>query len=400
MVFVATLHFPEARQTVLDRMSAADPVAGIEELAIEEAAGRVLAEDVTADRDYPPVSRSLRDGYALRAAEAPGGLRVKGEVRAGEIFRGTLGAGEAMEIMTGAPLPFGADAVLMVEHARREGARVHAGQPVEPGAHVLARGAEARQGDVLIPRGARIGYPQIAMLATVGHNPVRVYRQPRVAILATGDEIVETSELPADYQIRNSNAYSLAAQVRSAGGAPEILPVARDTRESITEGLERGLTANLLLVSGGVSAGKYDLVEPVLQEFGAEFYFDRVLIQPGQPLVFGWARGTYFFGLPGNPVSSMVTFEVFARAALEFLGGQRDPLLPIAYARLTASFRHKPGLTRFLPARFDGRGNVTPVRWQGSSDVPAVARSNVFLIAEEDREAWSAGEWIRVLLRR
>jgi len=287
-----------------------------------------------------------------------------------------------------------------VEHARREGKRVHCETPLEPGSHVLPRGAEARQGDVVVARGARIGFPEVAMLATVGRDVVNVYARPRVAILATGDEIVECRERPADYQIRNSNAYSLAVQVRNAGGEAEILPVAKDTHQAIAEGVERGLAADLFLLSGGVSAGKYDLVEPVLEEFGAEFYFDRVLIQPGQPLVFGRAREKFFFGLPGNPISTMVTFEIFARAALELLAGQREAPLPAAWARLTEDFRHKTGLTRFLPARLDGEGRVTPIRWHGSSDVPAIARSNVFLVAEEDREEWKAGEWIRVIPRR
>ncbi len=228
-----------------------------------------------------------------------------------------------------------------------------------------------------------------------------MFRRPRVAILATGDEIVAAHQAPLPHQVRNSNAHSLAVQVRGAGGVAEILPVAGDSLEALGPLLERGLAADLLLLSGGVSAGKYDLVEPALDGLGAEFYFDRVRIQPGQPLVFGRARGTFFFGLPGNPASTMVTFEVFARAAVEILGGETAPRLDMPFARLTCDFRHKAGLTRFLPA---GRGadgaEVTPLGWQGSSDVPAVARANAFLVAEEDREEWRAGDWIRILLKR
>jgi molybdopterin molybdotransferase len=237
------------------------------------------------------------------------------------------------------------------------------------------------------------------LLATIGITRVPVYRKPRVALLATGDEIVEPDERPADHQIRNSNVHSLAAQVARAGGEASILPVAKDDRESTRAAIELGLTSDLLALSGGVSAGKYDLVEVVLAELGAEFFFDRVLIQPGQPLVFGRAREKFFFGLPGNPASTMVTFELFARAALELLGGQEESLLPLTLAPLGADFRHKPGLTRFLPAWLSGDGVLTPVPWQGSSDVPALARSNAFLVADADREQWKSGDTIRVLLK-
>jgi molybdopterin molybdotransferase len=177
-----------------------------------------------------------------------------------------------------------------------------------------------------------------------------------------------------------------------------ILPVARDVYESTRQLVEQGFRFDLLLISGGVSAGKYDIVERVLADQGAEFFFDRVLIQPGQPLVFGKAKGKFFFGLPGNPASTMVTFEVFARAAVELLGGQNDPILPLLWSKLSRDFRQKPGLTRFLPAQLSENGSeVTPVSWQGSGDVPALTRANAFLVTEPDRERWAAGDWIRVL---
>ena len=184
-----------------------------------------------------------------------------------------------------------------------------------------------------------------------------------------------------------------------AGGEASILPVAKDESEATRISIERGLEADLLLLSGGVSAGKYDLVEGVLAGLGAEFYFDRVLIQPGQPLVFGRARGKFFFGLPGNPGSTMVTFELFGRAALELLGGQSESLLPLTQAPLAADFRHKPGLTRFLPASLSADGLLSPLPWQGSSDVPALARANAYLVADAEREQWKAGELIQVLLK-
>jgi molybdopterin molybdotransferase len=220
------------------------------------------------------------------------------------------------------------------------------------------------------------------------------------AILATGDEIVDVSETPREFQIRNSNAYSLAAQVTRAGGEPRILPIARDNEAHTRELIERGLEADLLLISGGVSAGKYDVVKRALAALGAEFFFDRALIQPGQPLVFGRARGRFFFGLPGNPASTMVTFELFARAALELLGGQREVALNMPWARLTRDFRHRPGLTRFLPARLSADGaEIAPLAWSGSGDIPAMARANAFLVAEADRAEYARNEPIRVLLK-
>ncbi len=189
-------------------------------------------------------------------------------------------------------------------------------------------------------------------------------------------------------------------QVQRAGGVPEILPVARDEHAHTRELIERGLSADLLLLSGGVSAGKYDLVERVLAALGAEFFFDRVLIQPGQPLVFGRARGKFFFGLPGNPSSTMVTFEIFARAAVELLSGQEDIALHMPYAKLTSEFHHRVGLTRFLPAHLSADGEeVTPVVWHGSSDVPALTRANAFLVVDADRAEWQKGDLIRILLK-
>lgn len=370
-----------------------------------QAIGRVLAENVPADRDYPPFARSARDGYAVRAADVPGELKIVGEVRAGQMFEGSVGVGEAVEIMTGAPLPDGADAVVMIEHTEKIGPCVRIGSAHSSGDNIAPRGSEAGAGSMVLEAGSRLGYAEIAALAMVGRACVQVFRRPRVAILPTGDEIVEASQIPGPIQIRNSNAWSLAAQVKRAGGRPHILPIARDNHESTEWLIERGLEADLLLLSGGVSAGKYDIVEKVLAGLGAEFYFDRVKIQPGQPVVFGSiqkgaAQGKLFFGLPGNPASTMVTFEVFARAAIELLSGASSAPLPLLRAKLTREFRHKPGLTRFLPATLSGDGStVTPEPWQGSGDIPALARANAFLVAEMDRESWAAGEDIRVLIR-
>jgi molybdopterin molybdotransferase len=400
MAHVGTLSFSEARNCVIDRVRAARLHPVCEEVDLECAAGRILAEDIHADRDYPALDRSVRDGFAVRAADLPGRLRVIGEVRAGEIFLEQVNPGEAVEIMTGAPMPKGADAVVMVEHVQRDGDLMSADRTARPGEFVNPRGSEVRQGERVLSMGQCVGFAEIAMLATVGRARVAVYPKPRVAVLATGDEVVEISGQPQAYQIRNSNARSLAVQVTQAGGIPEVLPVARDSYQSTRSLIERGLQQDLLLLSGGVSAGKYDIVERVLADLGAEFFFDRVLIQPGQPLVFGRAGSKFFFGLPGNPGSTMVTFAIFARAALELLEGQDEPFLPLTLARLAKDFRHKTGLTRFLPARLSADGaEVSPIPWTGSSDVPALARANAFLVAEADRESWRAGDLIRVLLK-
>lgn len=391
------LTFDEARQCVARNARRGRDG---ESVGLADAAGRVLAESIAADRDYPPFARSARDGYAVRAADCPGDLLPIGEVRAGEVFEGTLGVNQAVEIMTGAPLPAGADAVVMLEHTTRAGDRIRIDRTLPPGDNYSPQGIEAHGGDILLEPGRRLGFAEVALLATVGRECVQVYRKPRVAILPTGDEIVEAGERPQDFQIRNSNAWSLAAQVARAGGVPEILPIARDNYESTQAAIERGLASDLLVLSGGVSAGKYDIVEKVLAGLGAEFYFDRVKIQPGQPLVYGAVRGKQFFGLPGNPASTMVTFEIFARAAVELLAGASESPLPLLRARLTRDFRHKPGLTRFLPARLSADGaSITPESWHGSGDVAALARANAFLVADADRESWAAGEDIRVLLK-
>ena len=384
------LTFLEARETVVNAVRAA-PRPAIEEVDLLSAAGRVLAETVAADRDFPAFARSARDGFAVRAADLPGELEVVGEVRAGRRFAGEAGPGQAVEIMTGAPLPSGADAVVMVEHTVASGGRVRIPEPALAGQNFDPRGSEAAAGERLLEDGMRLDFTGIALLAAVGHARVRVYRRPRVAIVPTGDEVVEVGDTPLDYQVRNSNACSLAAQVARAGGQAHILPIARDNVEHTREIVERGLASDLMLLSGGVSAGKYDVVEPVLREMGAAFYFDRVLIQPGQPLVFGSVAGTLFFGLPGNPASTMVTFEVLARAAVELLGGQREVPLHMPLARLTREFRHRAGLTRFLPARLSADGaEVTPVAWRGSGDIPAMVRANAFLVADPGRPEYAA----------
>jgi len=300
--------------------------------------------------------------------------------------------------MTGAPVPKGTDAVIMLEHVTRKEDVIEVERVVKPGENINPRGIEAKAGSVVLEAGRRIGFAEVALLATVGCATVSVYRRLQVAILATGDELVGVEERPLDCQIRNSNLYSLAAQVGQAGAGAVLLPVARDQAGETRILMERGLAADLLLISGGVSAGKYDLVEDVLRELDAEFYFDRVAMQPGAPLVFGKARQKFFFGLPGNPVSTMVTFELFARAAIDLIGGCKASSRPFTLAKLTQEFKHRPGLTRFLPAKIECN-EVTPVAWKGSSDIVSFSRANGFLVADAKRESWAAGDLIQVFLK-
>lgn len=399
------LTFDQAREVVSARMSEFAPTPATESVSLASAQGRVVAKNICSDRDYPPFNRSARDGFAVHSSDVvhvPASLKVIGQTRAGELSRFSIENGETVEIMTGAPGPRGADAVVMWEYSTREGEYVKLGRGVPPGKNLIFRGSEAKAGDIILAKGETLEYPEVALLAATGHSEIDVYCQPQVAILATGDEVVEVTQDPESFQIRNSNAHALAAQVRRRGGEPKILPIAPDEINRTRELVEQGLEADMLLLSGGVSMGEYDFVERVLTELGAEFYFTQVLIQPGKPLVFGQVAGTPVFGLPGNPISTMVTFEVFSRVALDYLAGRPDSPLPFLGARLLSEFKHKPLLTRFLPAQLAGEyGEVTvnPVKWQGSGDLVAFARANCFLVASADRASWAAGDWILVLPR-
>ena len=392
------LEFEEARHIVIEVVRNLFVSKNVETVQLDAAHGRVLAHPLHADRDYPALRRSLRDGFAVRSHELPGTLRVRGEVRAGEGEKAPLEQGEALEIMTGAPVPQDANAVVMVEHVTRLGETVLIGRSAEPGQFINERGSEAKEGSVLIESHTKLDGSHIASVAMAGQTTVQVFARPSVAILATGDEIVPLEDTPAPHQIRNSNSHMLAACITAAGGRPTVLPVARDTPEALIELLEEGLRSDMLLISGGVSAGRYDLVKPTLRKLDAVFHFERVRIQPGGPVAFGVARGKPVFGLPGNPGSSLVTFQLFAQPALELLSGQSHPILPLLRAAFEAPFRHKLGLTRFLPALLSRDGErLRHIPWQGSSDIPALARANAFLVAEHDRESWAIGDTIRVM---
>jgi molybdopterin molybdotransferase len=395
------LEFGEARRFVIDAVRDLAGQRPAQNVALLEAYGRVLAGAIRADRDYPTLERSLRDGFAVRAEDVPGVLKLHGEVRAGDTGRAPLGEGEAVEIMTGAPVPPGADAVIMVEQALRlPDGSVQIGVAAGVGQHINKQGAEASMDSVLLPAGLKLDASHIATLAMTGYAEVPVFTRPRVAILATGDEIVAVEEKPAPNQIRNSNSYMLAALVAATGGSATILPVAGDRTDLLEPLLALGLTHDLLIVSGGVSAGKYDLVKPTLRTLGVDFEFERVRVQPGQPTAFGTRNRLPVFGLPGNPGSTLITYQLFARPALELLAGIANPLQPFLSAHFSKPFKHKLGLTRFLPAHLAEDGeSLEHIPWQGSSDIPALARANVFLIADSDRESWDVGDSIRVMLK-
>jgi molybdopterin molybdotransferase len=419
------LSFEQARHLVEEHALPLCP-RGRELLSLLAATGRVLAESIHADRDFPPFPRATRDGYAVRAqgfGTLPAELEVIAEIRAGgdDCQVPAIGPSKAVAIMTGAAVPDGADAVVMLEHTSRSGERLRVDRSVAAGENIVPRGAEAKRGDLMLSPGTRLDHAAIAVAASVGRSRVVVHAKPRVAILSTGDEVVDIDVPPGPHQIRNSNSYSLAAQIQAAAGEPTLLPVAPDDPRRLQELLNEGFECDLLLITGGVSMGKYDLVEPVLAELGAEFFFTGALIQPGKPVVFGrvpsvtgtpegespdnkrkGAPAKYFFGLPGNPVSTMVTFELFARPVLEALAGLLPRKLLFTRAKLKSPIRTKSGLKRFLPAVLSGEFDqceLELVDWQGSGDIAAVVRSNCYAVISPDRELMEAGEWVPVILR-
>ncbi len=406
------LSFEEARHLVEQRatgLCTANQSRPTETVDLLHASRRALAEPISADRDFPPFPRATRDGYAVRSADLerlPRTLEVIGEIKAGaapDQLPAKLQAGQAAAIMTGAPAPLGADAIVMVEYTSRQGNRVEITKAVASGDNIVPTGAEARRQDLLIEAGTLLDEASIAVAASVGRSELRVYSRPRVAVLSTGDEVVGINTQPGPNQIRNSNSYSLAAQILNAGAEPALLPVAPDESRRLKESIEEGLKSDLLLLTGGVSMGKYDLVEQVLVELKAEFFFTGAQIQPGRPVVFGRVKDSkYFFGLPGNPVSTMVTFELFARPLLEALAGMTPRHLVFLHARLKSEIKTKTGLKRFLPALLSGefeRSEVELARWQGSGDIAATARANCYIVIPPDRERIAAGEWVPVLLR-
>jgi molybdopterin molybdotransferase len=409
------MDFDDALNAVL-RQAARLAQKQMEAVALSDSLGRILSKPVKADRDQPPFNRSTRDGFAVRAADASSGawLTVVGQVRAGEQWNSPFVPGEAVEAMTGAPMPEGADAVVMIEHVERNSAgkqqsiRLSAERTIGTGENIVPLGSEARMGDMVLAAGTQMDAAAIALAAACGAATVEVFERPVVSIVATGDELVDVTETPGPAQIRNSNSYGLAALVTTAGGQSLQLPVAPDRRDELERRIIQARDADMLLLSGGVSMGEYDLVEEVLLSLGAEFLFTGVKMQPGKPVVFGWLperdgkAALPFFGLPGNPVSTQVTFACFVEPLLRAMRGAISAGPRFVQATLAGDVDGKPGLTRILPARLDSnriRPEVRLVVWQGSGDMAANSRANCYAVLPPEVEKFYAGDIITVLLK-
>lgn len=378
-----------------------------EEIELTEALGRVLAEDVIADTDLPPFDRAQMDGYALRSADAvnvPARLRVVGEAAAGRGWRGTLNAGEAVRIMTGAPVPAGADSVQQVEVTREvdEGVAVEIDKSTEAGQFIVRRASEIERGACVLSHGEEITAARMAVLASFGYSKVRVGTRPRVTVLATGTELVPVNEVPGEDQIRDSNTFSLHAYAELAGASVERLPLAGDDLEllmrEIKEAAER---SDALILSGGVSMGVYDFTKTALKELGAEIFFERVSLRPGKPTVFARLGRALVFGLPGNPVSVSVTFNLFARTALKIMQGASQALMKEERAVLSRSVRGALERESFLPASLhtneEGRLVAEPLKWGGSSDFVAFARATALINVPAGVKTLDGGAVVRVL---
>ncbi|HEX5734534.1 MAG TPA: gephyrin-like molybdotransferase Glp [Blastocatellia bacterium] len=391
----------EAISIVLERVDAL----GVETVALDDASGRILAEPVVSDIALPPFDRARMDGYAVRAsdvARAPARLRVIGEIAAGAEFDGEIGAGEAIKIFTGAPIPRGADAVQKVEVTKSDGQFVIIDEAVRPGQFVTPKASEVAAGETVVEPGREIGPAEMAVLASFGYPNVRVGARPRVAVISTGSELVDVSEKPAGAQIRNSNSYTIASYARRAGATVDLLGTIEDTPEATRRALvEASQSRDIVITSGGVSMGDYDLVKAALAQIGAEIFFDKVIIRPGKPIVFARRANTYFFGLPGNPVSTSVTFNVFVRPAIRKLQGDLSPLLTVARARLARSIKDSSSRRSYLPGNFfikDGLAVVEALRWGGSSDLVAFMKANALIVVAEQVHEIAEGEMVETLI--
>ena len=390
----------EARQCVLERAGVLPAAA----MPLTHAAlGRVLAEDVASDLDMPPFDKALMDGYAVRAGDLDGGrgtLVVIEEVQAGQVPTKTLAAGQATRIMTGAPIPAGADAVVPHERTRSEAGRVSIDDlRLTAEQFILRRGREMRTGDVVLPAGTVLRPAELGVLATVGRTTAKVIPAPRVAVIATGDELIDPGGKPGPGQIRNSNAPMLLAQAARAGGAVRDLGIGRDAVDSLRPLIGEALrTADVVVLSGGVSEGKKDLVPAVLQELGVVPHFHKVRLKPGKPLFFGTREGVLVFGLPGNPVSSLVCFELFIRPALRRLAGHgADPAC--FRATMAEDFTYRTDRPTYHPARVEigeGGWRVQPVPWFGSADLRALVRANALVLLAEGEGVYPAGQGMEV----
>ncbi len=391
--------FEEARTIILDSVAAL----GTERISLLDAAGRVLAASVHAPWDMPLWDNSAMDGYAVRVADCgdAAGLRISGYIPAGGRPEPAVAKGCAVKIMTGAPIPPGCDAVVPFEQTATDGDQVRILAPVKSRDHIRFRGEDVAAGDLVLEPGSLLRPPEINMLAGFGKSFVSVYRRPRVAILSTGDELVELGEPLAAGRIVNSNSLSLAAAVREAGAEPVLLGIARDTVESLREKLGEGLAADALITSAGVSAGDRDLVRDVLAELGIEPRFWKVEIKPGRPTAYGLAAGTPVFSLPGNPVSTMITFEEFVRPALLKMQGHRKVIKPFVRAALREPAKKKAGRVQFLRVQVlveDGSLVATSAGDQNTGILRTMVRANGIVVLPADKTAVAAGELVDVHL--
>ncbi|PQO48008.1 gephyrin-like molybdotransferase Glp [Blastopirellula marina] len=369
----------------------------------------LLAEDVASDMDSPPYDKAMMDGYAVVAADLADGiaeLEIIEEITAGNVPTKTVGRTQAARIMTGAPIPDGADAVVMIELTQKVGethVRIEA-SGVTPGKNIMPKASSLACGVTVLPSGKRLRALEVGILAEVGRDQVSVVPRPRVAVLSTGDELVDVTEKPGPGRIRNSNGPMLVAQIAAAGGTPESLGVARDVREELTAKIARGLEADILVLSGGVSAGVLDLVPSVLAEQRVEQIFHKVQLKPGKPIWFGKrtvdGQTTLVFGLPGNPVSSLVCFELFVRRAIGLLAGRTENELCAAEVTLAAPFVHRGDRPTLFPARWEDAAQRTaaPLTWKGSADLAAMAAADLLLQFPAGDAEYRAGEAISALL--
>ncbi len=379
-----------------------------ERVRIEQTLGRVLAADVIADTDLPPFDRSQMDGYAVRAEDVsavPARLRIVGESAAGKGWHNQLEEGQAVRIMTGAPVPAGADSVQQVELTTelKDGTVVELRETVETGRSIVKRGSEIKAGEVVLRAGTTINAAMMAVLAAFGYAQVEVFRKPRVAVLATGSELVPVDQKPGQDQIRDSNNYSISAYAELAGAVTERMPLTGDEtsllKDQITEAAKR---CDLIVTSGGVSMGVYDLTKAALKELDAEIFFERVALRPGKPTVFArLPNGTLVFGLPGNPVSVSVTFNLFARAALLAMQGTAEPALKRETAVLARSVKGTADRESYLPAQLTSNDDAElvafPLKWGGSSDFVAFALTTALVIVPANVKAIEAGSLVSVL---
>ena len=395
-------------QEALDKILSKIQFKGVEKIPLDQALGRVMAEDVVSRINNPPLDNSAMDGYALIAGdiqsatpENPVKLEMVEEIAAGYTAKGTLKPGQTMRIMTGAPIPPGADAVLMQEDTQKDGNSILCLDRADVEENIRRAGEDIKIGESVLKKGTTLSPAHIGMLAVIGRSQIAVGQRPTVSILSTGDEILELDETPQGPQIFNSNGHMLAAQIKSAGGIPIYLGIAKDTEKDLMEKFEWALTADIVVSSGGVSVGDYDLVKSSLQKMGQDMLFWKVAMKPGKPLAFGRIGKTPIFGLPGNPVSSFVSFEQFVRPSLRKALGCSDLSHKTVQAKLTRTINKKPGRLHFLSSIVswaDGEYTVTPAGEQGSGILKSAANANGLLIFPLEAEEIKQGQEVAVQL--